>query len=79
MKTRIKICSWNINGVKNKFTNDDVHKFLAEYDILCISESQFGIRSKCPQDFTLFARSKKVESKAPTLTTNTLLHIQSNK
>ena len=54
-----------MNGVKNKFTNDDVHKFLAEYDVLCISESHFGIRSKCPQDFTLVARSKKVESKSP--------------
>ena len=33
--------------------------------MLCISESHFGIRSKCPNDFTLVGRSKKVESKSP--------------
>ena len=60
MKTRIKICSWNINGVKNKFTNDDVHKFLAEYDVLCISESHFDIRSKCPKILLLSHALRKL-------------------
>ena len=61
----IKICSWNLNGIKKKFSNDNILSFLNNFNLLCISETHFGVRSKCPDGFTLIARSKKIESKAP--------------
>ena len=33
--------------------------------MLCICETHFGVRSKCPDNFTLVARSKKIESLSP--------------
>ena len=61
----IKICSWNLNEIKKKFSNDNVLSFLNDFNLVCISETHFGVRSKCPDGFTLIARSKKIESKAP--------------
>ena len=51
--------------MRNKFVNENVSLFLSTFDIVCICETHFGVRSKCPQNFSLIARSKKIESKAP--------------
>ena len=45
--------------------NENVLLFLSTFDVVCICETHFGVRSKCPENFTLIARSKKIESKAP--------------
>ena len=54
-----------MNGVKNKFMTDSVSSFLNSFDIVCICETHFGVRSKALVNFTLISRSKKIESKSP--------------
>ena len=61
----IKLCFWNINGVRNKFLSDDSTKLFEECEILVIVESHFNVRSKCPNNFSLIGRSKPVASKSP--------------
>ena len=64
-KIPIKICTWNINGVKRKFDNENVLNIVKKYDILIIIESKFGERIVCPNGFIYVGRSKKIESKSP--------------
>ena len=45
--------------------NDSVSSLLNTFDIICISETHFGVRSKALLNFTLISRSKKIESKSP--------------
>ena len=59
----ISICVWNINGVQNKFLSNDAYKLFIDKEILIIVETHFGIRTKCPRNFVLIARSKIRESK----------------
>ena len=54
-----------MNGIKSKFSNENVLKILKNFDIACICETHFGIRSKSLDGFTLVARSKQIESKSP--------------
>ena len=56
---------WNIRGVKNKFTCIDVLTLLSTIDILIISETHFGARSKSPEGFHLVVRSDPIESTKP--------------
>ena len=52
-----------MNGVKNKFSNENVLDIFKNFDLLCVSETHFGVRSKCPDGFTLIGRSKATASK----------------
>ena len=52
----------NINGVKEKFSNEHILSFLKKFDILVIIETQFNIRVKCPTGFSLVGRSSKIHS-----------------
>jgi hypothetical protein len=45
--------------------NENILTILDEFDILCFTETHLGVRSKCPKDFNLVARSKAIESKSP--------------
>ena len=65
MKAKLKIFTWNINGIKNKFANENILSILLKFDLVIINETHFGVRSKCPENFTLIGRSKKVISKLP--------------
>ena len=55
-------CVWNLNGIHIKFLSNDVCKFIDENEVLIITETHFGVRSKCPQNFLLIARSLPRES-----------------
>ena len=61
----VRLCFWNINGVKNKFNSVDVNNIIQDNDILAISETHFNIRSKCPSGFFLIGRSTPIKSKKP--------------
>ena len=52
-----------MNGVKNKFLQDDVRHTIETYDIVIISETHFAVRIKCPEDFMYIGRSKEIKSK----------------
>ena len=60
---KITICSWNINGVKEKFLSSDVTNLFSSHDILIISESHFGVRHKTPKNFEFVTRSKPLNYK----------------
>ena len=36
----IRICAWNINGIKNKLDNANVYLFVSQFDIVVISETK---------------------------------------
>ena len=61
----VKLCFWNINGVRNKFLAESVTSLIEDIEILVIVESHFNIRSKCPDNFTLVGRSKPLAAKSP--------------
>lgn len=61
----MKFLHWNINGVHNKFLQDDVQKLFKKFDVVVLSETHFNVRIKCPPGFTYIARSKKIDSKTP--------------
>ena len=63
--TTFKILSWNINGTKNKFQQEDVKSMLNNYDVIVISETHFNERTRCPEGFAYKGRSQKVPSKIP--------------
>lgn len=54
-----------MNGVKTKFLNNDVKNLFKNFDILIITETHYGIRSRCPEDFLFVCRSKEIKSKKP--------------
>ena len=60
-----KFLTWNINGVKNKFLDEEIQKFLKRFDIVLINETHFNDRIKLPEGFIFEGRSKKIESKYP--------------
>ena len=49
----IKLCFWNIGGVKNKFMSEITHDVIQDNDVLVICETHFNVRSKCPDNFFL--------------------------
>ena len=61
----IKLCFWNMNGVRNKFSSETVISFIGDFEILVVIESHFNVRSKCPDNFTLVGRSKPTAAKSP--------------
>ena len=61
----INILTWNINGIKDKFSNDDVLGIFKDFNLLILGETHLGVRTKCPPGFEMIARSKQVPSKAP--------------
>ena len=61
--TALSICFWNVNGVKNKFLATELKSLFENKDILIVSETHFNVRTKCPDNFILIARSRAVESK----------------
>ena len=65
VNTKLTLCFWNINGVKNKFNSDDVIEIFRNKDIIAISETHFNIRSKCPKGFFMVGRSKIIKSLKP--------------
>ena len=48
-----------MNGVKEKFKNDEVQSMFAAHDILVVMETHFNVRHKCPDYFSLVGRSAK--------------------
>ena len=58
LNTVIKLCFWNMNGVKNKFLSNEVKELLNGNDIVVIVETKFNVRHKCPDGYLLIARSK---------------------
>ena len=54
-----------MNGVKNKFFDEEVKAFLKKFDIVVINETHFNERIKLPDGFIFEGRSKKIESKSP--------------
>ena len=61
----IKLCFWNIGGVKNKFMSEITHDVIQDNDVLVICETHFNVRSKCPDNFFLVEKSPPTESKRP--------------
>ena len=61
----LKLCFWNMNGIKNKFMSTDVLLLLNSIDILIIGETHFNIRTKCPDGYFLVGRSKASGLKKP--------------
>ena len=56
---------WNMRGVRNKFECDQVLNLLTNVDVLVVSETHFGIRSKSPKGFYLVVRSDPLHSVKP--------------
>ena len=48
---------WNMNGVKEKFNNEEVQLLFSNYDILIIIETHFKVRHRCPDEFELVGKS----------------------
>ena len=46
-----------MNGVKEKFKNEEVQTLFSTYDVLIIMETHFKVRHKCPQEFELVGKS----------------------
>ena len=42
----VKLCFWNINGVRNKFLSESVMSLIRDTEILVIVETHFNVRSK---------------------------------
>ena len=64
-KKTCKILSWNINGIKTKFSSPYVQELFKEYDIVVINETHLNILDKCPKIFIFVSRSKPIKSKYP--------------
>ena len=45
--------------------NEEVSSFLKTFDVLCLNETHFNERIKCPDGFVYEGRSEKIESKIP--------------
>ena len=65
LEKTLSLLYWNIRGVKNKFTCNEVSNLLSDIDILILSETHFGIRSKSPKGFYLVDRSDPIHSSKP--------------
>ena len=61
----VKLCFWNMNGVRNKFLSESVTSLTGDIEILVIVETHFNVRSKCPDNFILVGRSKPIAAKSP--------------
>ena len=59
----VKILTWNLNGVKAKFLNENIQKIFSTFDIVIINETHFGVRARCPDGFLLVGGSSKLNSK----------------
>ena len=51
--------------VNNEPQNCEIQKMFEEYDVVVVTETHFSDRIKCPDDFMLIGRSKKIASKKP--------------
>ena len=60
--TAFNLLSWNINGIKRKFSSEYVQNLFCKFDIVVISESHLNILDKCPKG------SKDLFSLGPFLT-----------
>ena len=65
LSKKIEIFYWNINGVKNKFLSNDVTNMIHGKGLICLAETHFNIRTKCPTGFYLVDRSEPIASKKP--------------
>ena len=61
----LKLCFWNIHGVKNKLLKNEILNLLIDVDILILTETHFGKRSKSPRGFCLIKRSEPLDSVKP--------------
>ena len=59
----VNFCVWNLNGIHKNFLSNDACKLLDENEVLIITETHLGVKSKGPQHFLLVARSQPRESK----------------
>ena len=50
--------SQKILTVHNKFLSDDTSTLFTDKDIIVLSETHFGVRSKSPENYTLIGRSQ---------------------
>ena len=53
-----------MNGVKEKFKDDEVQTLFSKYDILIIMETHFKVRHRCPEEFELVGKSVPLCEKA---------------
>ena len=60
---KLLILCWNINGVKEKFSNDAVISLFEDYDLVIVMETHFKKRHKCPENFKLVGKSKELFEK----------------
>ena len=65
LKKTLSLLFWNIHGVRNKFTCNQVLSLLTNIDVLVVSETHFGKRSKSPKGFHLVLRSDPLDSAKP--------------
>ena len=59
----VNLIYWNINYVKNKFMAKDVRELFQNKDLVIIMETQFNVKTKCPDGVFVVARSRFVDSK----------------
>ena len=57
-RVRFNTFIWNINEIKENYSNPDVLSLFKDEDLVIICETHLGIRTKCPDGFTLVGRSK---------------------
>ena len=61
----LRLLFWNIRGVRNKFTCNEVLNIFCDIELLVVSETHFGTRSKSPKGFYLVDRSDPIDSLKP--------------
>ena len=55
---KISVLSYNLNGVLNKFEEENLANYLRKFDLLVITETHFKIRYKSPGGFNCISRSE---------------------
>ena len=54
---QLTLIFWNMNGVKEKFKNEEVQILFSKYDVLIIMETHFKVRHRCPEEFEMVGKS----------------------
>ena len=57
---KLSLLCWNINGVTNKFENNEVKNLFMSHDVVVVMETHFLKRYKCPENFEFIGKSKPV-------------------
>ena len=65
LKKTLSLFYWNMRGVRNKFSCDQILNLLSDVDVFVVTETHFGSRSKSPKGFYLVGRSDPLHSSKP--------------